>query len=90
MGKITLHELRQMPIEELCQRLQAEALLLEHNGQPIATVHPEAIGTTAPQSEQLRPYGLDEGLFILPDDFDDPLPEDYLRLFEGHDEVTSR
>ena len=30
-----------------------------------------------------RPFGLCEGKFTVPDDFDDPLPEDILRLFEG-------
>ena len=30
-----------------------------------------------------RPFGLAKGDFVVPDDFDDPLPEDVLRLFEG-------
>jgi hypothetical protein len=30
-----------------------------------------------------RPYGLAKGDFVVPDDFDDPLPEDILRDFEG-------
>ena len=29
-----------------------------------------------------RPIGLCQGQFIVPDDFDDPLPEDVLRDFE--------
>jgi len=29
------------------------------------------------------PYGLAEGEFVVPDDFDAPLPEDILRDFEG-------
>lgn len=35
------------------------------------------------KSRQLRPYGLCEGEFTVPDDFDDPLPEDILKTFEG-------
>jgi hypothetical protein len=31
----------------------------------------------------LRPIGLAAGDFVVPDDFDDPLPEDILELFEG-------
>jgi len=31
----------------------------------------------------LRPIGLAEGEFVVPDDFDAPLPEDILRDFEG-------
>ncbi len=30
-----------------------------------------------------RPFGLAEGEFTVPDDFDAPLPEDILLLFEG-------
>ena len=30
-----------------------------------------------------RPIGLAEGEFVVPDDFDDPLPDELQRLFEG-------
>jgi hypothetical protein len=30
-----------------------------------------------------RPFGLAKGDFVVPDDFDDPLPEEVLREFEG-------
>lgn len=30
-----------------------------------------------------RPFGLYAGQFTVPDDFDDPLPEEILRSFEG-------
>ena len=30
-----------------------------------------------------RPIGLAKGQFTVPDDFNDPLPEDVLRTFEG-------
>lgn len=33
--------------------------------------------------EKMRPSGLCEGEFVVPDDFDDPLPEEILLLFEG-------
>lgn len=33
--------------------------------------------------EQLRPAGLAIGEFTVPDDFDDPLPEEIIRGFEG-------
>jgi hypothetical protein len=32
---------------------------------------------------KMRPSGLCEGEFIVPDDFDAPLPEEVLREFEG-------
>ena len=31
----------------------------------------------------LRPWGLAKGEFVVPDDFNDPLPDDLLDLFEG-------
>jgi len=31
----------------------------------------------------LRPYGLCKGEFVVPDDFDDPLPDFLLDAFEG-------
>ena len=31
----------------------------------------------------LRPYGLAKGEFVVPDDFDDPLPDEILEAFEG-------
>ena len=33
-------------------------------------------------SQYLRPYGLVAGQFIVPDDFDAPLPEQIIREFE--------
>ena len=35
------------------------------------------------QHNQLRPFGLCEGEFVVPDNFDDPLSEDILLLFEN-------
>lgn len=36
-----------------------------------------------PGSSAPRPIGLAQGQFTVPDDFNDPLPEDVLRTFEG-------
>ena len=42
--------------------------------------------TTLPeQTPQIRVPGIDEGRFVVPDDFDDPLPADLLEAFEGKD-----
>ena len=32
---------------------------------------------------ELRPFGLCAGDFVVPDDFDEPLPDDLLKAFEG-------
>ncbi|MDJ0729360.1 MAG: hypothetical protein QNJ33_05130 [Crocosphaera sp.] len=34
-------------------------------------------------NKQLRPFGLCAGEFTVPENFDDPLPEDILNAFEG-------
>jgi hypothetical protein len=34
---------------------------------------------------KMRVPGIDEGCFVVPDDFDDPLPPDILKAFEGED-----
>jgi hypothetical protein len=35
------------------------------------------------ETNKLRPVGVAEGEFVVPDDFDDPLPDDLLGAFEG-------
>jgi antitoxin (DNA-binding transcriptional repressor) of toxin-antitoxin stability system len=61
------------------QRVEAgETVVILRAGKPIAHLEPvdkEPVG--------LRPYGLCAGEFVVPDDFNDPLPEDILRDFEG-------
>jgi hypothetical protein len=37
----------------------------------------------APTETGLRPYGLAHGEFVVPEDFNDPLPEEILQSFEG-------
>jgi hypothetical protein len=34
-------------------------------------------------SNELRPFALCKGQFVVPDDFDMPLPEDIITAFEG-------
>jgi hypothetical protein len=40
-------------------------------------------GTDQPRRQEPRPVGLDAGKGWIAEDFDAPLPEDLLRLFEG-------
>ncbi|MGH7871387.1 MAG: type II toxin-antitoxin system Phd/YefM family antitoxin, partial [Candidatus Binatia bacterium] len=61
------------------QRVEAgETLVIVRAGKPVAEVKP--VGASA---EALRPFGLCKGEFTVPDDFDEPLPEDILKTFEG-------
>ncbi len=62
-------------------RVQAgEALLVLEADQALAEIKPFrdfAVGVGEP-----RPFGLCAGEFVVPDDFDAPLPEDILQNFE--------
>ena len=65
------------------ERVQAgETLLVTKSGLPVAEINPIA---SSPEEAPLtrRPHGLAKGQFVVPDDFDDPLPDEIQRLFEG-------
>lgn len=59
---------------------EGNSLVITQADQPIAEVKP--IPTHQPQ-KQPRPLGLCEGEFVVPDDFNAPLPEDIINLFEN-------
>ncbi len=59
--------------------IASEAVLARFwNNSPFAEIKPPT-----PNEKSLRPFGLCAGEFVVPDDFDDPLPEDVLKDFEG-------
>lgn len=56
--------------------LEGETLVLTECDRPVAEIRPiEPV-------RRPRPFGLAAGSFVVPDDFDAPLPEDVLRNFE--------
>ncbi len=61
------------------ERVEAgETLVIVRGGKPVAEVKP-----AAPEMAGLRPFGLCAGEFVVPDDFDAPLPEGVISEFEG-------
>ena len=79
MNTVTLAELQRHP-EPLLDRIQAgEWLLVVRDGQPVAELRP----VEAPTLHAPRPRYVCAGEFVVPDDFDSPLPEDILQDFEG-------
>lgn len=61
------------------QRVEAgETLVIVQAGKPVAEIKP-----VVSNSKTFRPFGLCAGEFIVPDDFDNPLPEEILKEFEG-------
>jgi len=58
---------------------KGETITITRHGAPIAELQP--VAPLRPKG--LRPWGLYEGQFTVPDDFNDPLPDDELDLWEG-------
>ena len=80
MSTITLDEMKRADMSWLQRVVAGETLLVLQAGQPVAEIKPVATLAAEPG---LRPYGLAAGEFVVPDDFDDPLPEETLAAFEG-------
>lgn len=63
--------------EYLRRVLDGETVVVYQGERPVAEIRPVT------ETEMLRPVGLAAGEFVVPDDFDDPLPSDLLDAFEG-------
>ena len=76
----------QISVEEIQRDLRAflrkletgESLVILKSNKPIAEVTPMKY-----HPSKLRPYGLCEGEFTVPENFNDPLPGDLINEFEG-------
>ncbi len=78
MNSISPQDLKTDP-DALLDRVEAgECSIVTRGGGPAAEIRPLAPAIRGP-----RPIGLAAGEFTVPDDFDDPLPDDLLRAFEG-------
>jgi antitoxin (DNA-binding transcriptional repressor) of toxin-antitoxin stability system len=77
MVKITVDEIQENPLKYLTQVEAGETIVILKADIPIAELKP------IPSPKQLRPFGLCAGEFTVPDNFDDPLPEEILDAFEG-------
>lgn len=78
MVSVTVEQIQQDTLKYLHQVEAGEALIIVRGDRPIAELKP-----IQQQQEQLRHFGLCAGEFVVPDDFDAPLPEDILSAFEG-------
>jgi prevent-host-death family protein len=62
---------------------QGQDVVLARNGEPVARI--VAFDASHPIEEdsplRRRGYGVDKGVFEVPDDFDDPLPPEIMRYF---------
>lgn len=78
MSTISVQEIEQNPLAFLGRIEAGESLVVVNGERTVAEVRP--LATTL---DELRPFGLCAGEFTVPDDFNDPLPEEILRQFEG-------
>ncbi len=73
-------------IEEIENDLAAYLQRVEEGETLIITRFDKAVAEIKPMIEEcksVRPFGLCAGEFNVPDDFNEPLPEDVLAGFEG-------
>jgi len=78
MSKFNVHEAK-THLSRLLQRVEdGEEVIIARAGKPVARLVP----MDAPIARD-RVLGGDEGKVRIAADFDAPLPEDYLKLFEG-------
>jgi antitoxin (DNA-binding transcriptional repressor) of toxin-antitoxin stability system len=77
MNTISVQEIQQNPLQFVHRVEEGESLLIVRDQQPLAEIKP-----LARIARQPRPFGLCAGMFICPDDFDAPLPDDVLKEFE--------
>jgi len=78
METITVDEILRDPNAFLNRIQQGVVIAIVSGNQAIAKVTP-----LEPTVTGSRPFGLAAGEFTVPDDFDQPLPDDVLAQFEG-------
>jgi prevent-host-death family protein len=54
-----------------------EEVVITSRGKAVATLGPP------PRDKEKRMFGIDEGRFVVPDDFNDPMPDEWLDAFEN-------
>jgi prevent-host-death family protein len=73
---VTIEEIKRDPEGVLDRVKEGETLVVVERDRPVAEIRP------IDSVRRPRPFGLAAGTFVVPDDFDDPLPEDVLKDFE--------
>lgn len=83
MKQVNTHEAKTQ-LSRLLRRVAAgEEITIANRGVPVARLVP------VPQEKAKRVLGIFRGQFTVPDDFDAPLPDDVLALFEGRKPKSS-
>lgn len=77
MEQVNIHQAKTHLSHLLNRAMAGEEIVIAKAGKPMVRLVPVAEPT------EDRVLGIDEGLFVVPEDFNDPLPEDILATFEG-------
>jgi prevent-host-death family protein len=77
MTQMNVHEAKTHLSKLLDQAIAGEEVVIMRSGKPLVRLTPVE---TAPSP---RTLGTAKGDFIVPDDFNEPLPDDVLAQFEG-------
>jgi prevent-host-death family protein len=84
MKEVNTHEAKTQ-LSRLLRRVAAgEEITIANRGVPVACLVP------VPPKKAPRVLGIFRGEFSVPDDFDAPLPDDILDLFEGRKKKRSK
>lgn len=75
--QVNIHEAKTHLSRLLSQVEKGEEVIIAKAGKPIALL------TKFTPKEPIRILGRDTGLFEVPENFDDPLPEDLIETFES-------
>ncbi len=78
MIKVNIAEAKTQFSKYLRKVEQGETVVLSRRNRPVAEIR-----RVPPRRRGRRPMGLCEGDFIVPENFDSPLPEELLDAFEG-------
>ena len=77
MQTTNIHEAK-THFSKLLERVsRGEEVIIAKSGTPVARLIPFSSGP------RRRQFGKDRGLFEVPEDFDAPLPDEFLALFEA-------
>jgi prevent-host-death family protein len=76
MAEVNVHEAKTHLSRLLLRVAGGEEIVIARAGKPVARLVPI-------EPKPRRVIGQDDGLFEIPDDFDAPLPDEVLALFES-------
>lgn len=78
MDQINIYDAKKNLSQIIRKVEKGESVIISRHNQPVAELKPLFKGST-----KLRPNALGKGDFVVPDDFNDPLPESIISDFEG-------